>query len=258
MSGIPSGTYGPRSLVSSIGFIDSCVGLLTAVIGGLATVSMFDEHHPVMGVVAVLATVAAIVLLFVRIVRQYRDEVQRDNPHALEGCIHTVWTLLKQSADARSPGARIRGTIHVPVGVGIEQVLLQVVDYVGDERKRKSSAGRKFPVHCGVIGQAFCTGEMAFGERKNDNYNKYLDELVKDWAYTQDQALELDKDANSWLAIPIVRRPGNSTSFTVDCIVYFDSTSRGFFDDEKLALAVSSCAGITHFIDQYYRGSTKA
>ena len=97
--------------------------------------------------------------------------------HALEGALHVLNQCLREtSAASGTPDPRLRLTIHVPTDDG--QHLVQLLDYVGDQRK-KNTQGRKTRANCGVIGEALRNKCLSRGSREDPNYERYVEELVK-------------------------------------------------------------------------------
>ena len=145
-------------------------------------------------------------------------------------------------------GHGLRLTVHKPVKGGSE--LEQVIEYVGDQRCGKPSAGRRFPSQSGIIGEAFRNCETVVGDRIKPDYENYVKELVGKWHYVEKEARTRNPASMSWLAIPLVSE-GEPKS--VAGVVYADSTLPGFFDEDKVYVAQVSCAGIARFVESRYK-----
>jgi len=165
--------------------------------------------------------------------------------------MHALHGILVQDPEKQFPKAKLRMTIHVPIEKGGRTQLRQVMHYVGDGRADKT-AGREFVIHSGVIGEAYRTKHMSFGDRKNDDYEAYIKELVDDWAYSETDARMLNRDTNAWLAIPLSGIDVKTGGTVVSGVVYFDSTARQFFDDARKAVAAAACEGIALFVQRRY------
>jgi hypothetical protein len=174
----------------------------------------------------------------------WREYTRRDDLHELAGCLHTLYAvLLSDYPDDRDP--RLRLTIHVPVDGG--QHLMQVLDYVGDDRGGHT-ANRRFPIQSGITGRAFREGEMFVASRENDDYESYVQELVRLWSFTEGDARETDPATMAWLAIPLIDISTN----LIEGVLYADSTDRAFFTESRQVLALHAAAGIAIFVGRRY------
>src|ERR1700730_16853110 len=115
-----------------------------------------------------------------RIGTHWWETESKQTPHDLEGCLHALHAILSIPSEEKDKiEPRLRITIHVPTEDG--QELEQVLEYVGDQRK-KGTAGQKFSVRSGIIGRVFREKEPCLiAQRKNPDHAQYVDELVKEW-----------------------------------------------------------------------------
>ena len=164
--------------------------------------------------------VAAFLLMALAVTKaaiQWRQKSVRDSPHELEGCLYTLYDILVAGSRA-DPGLRV--TVHVPRGDG--KNLIQVVDYVGSQRKRKTS-GRLTPISCGITGRAYRTKEPADLQRASDNTEEYIRVLVASQGFTDEQARNVDHSTMSGYAAPLLSADGS-----VAGIVYRGRDLAGF------------------------------
>lgn len=161
--------------------------------------------------------------------------------HALEGALHVLnQCLLDTSASSTAPPPKLRLTIHVPTPDG--QHLVQLLDYVGDQRRKKTK-GRKTRANCGVIGEALRTKGMSRGSREDPDYERYISELITRWHFTEEDARNLDAASMAWLALPITDGQGK-----VAGVLFADSVDKGFFTDDRSLVAMTAATGIAEFV----------
>lgn len=162
---------------------------------------------------------------------------RKDSTHELEGCLHTLRAVLAP------PHSRLRLAIHVPVG----DMLEQVTEYIGDKPKR-GRIGRQYPANAGIIGKAYRERDVFVGRRVNDDYDAYIQELVKDWNYTEERARLLNPGAMEWMAVPFY----DAERQRVDAVLYLDANERHFFSSERQEIVLSAVSGIAVFIGRRY------
>ena len=167
--------------------------------------------------------------------------------HELEGCLETLRATLTETGV--DPVPHLRLTIHKPVDAG--QKFEQVLEYVGATRRSKPpQAGRRFPSQSGITGRALRRATTIVADRVNENVDKFVQELVDDWAYTKADARRTNASIYSWLAIPLIEIDGDDR-FVIG-IVYLDCDRREFFTPERIRLAQAACGGIAQFVARRY------
>jgi putative methionine-R-sulfoxide reductase with GAF domain len=164
---------------------------------------------------------------------------REESPHELQGCLQTLHSILLSGSNAE-----LRITIHVPVP---GDLLEQIMNYVG-ESAEKHTEGRRFPVTCGIAGQAFRCKNAVFADRTNQNHAAFIDELKKNWGFTEVAARACNPDAMSWCAIPLESGKDN----TIEGVIYFDCNQRAFFTPSRQDIAIMAAAGIARFIKKRY------
>jgi len=141
---------------------------------------------------------------------------------------------------------RIRITVLIPVNNGRD--LEQVLDYVGDARGGKT-AGRVFPAQSGIAGRAFREKVPWRATRSESEYGSYVQELIRRWQYTEQDAKSRDQEARSWMAIPLV----DESTRRVEAIVYLDGVTENLFFSNLISdLAQHACAGIALYATLRY------
>lgn len=173
------------------------------------------------------------------------EEYGREKAHELEACLHCLLALLSNPSTAQ---AKLRLTIHIPTSD--KHKYQQALPYVGDQR-RQGGVGRTFPIHCGIVGKALREGKAYALDRKTVDTEEFIHELVKDYAYTDEDARKLDKSAQSWLAIPLLEPTGDGKG-KVHGVLYADATVKGFFDEKRIALAMHAAVGMMAFVIERY------
>lgn len=226
-----SGTL-PAEIVHAI------CGVALVIAGGL-TRNDAPGWFVVMVVVVGFAQLGASI---VKVLATVKAENNEDQIHSLEGCLHTLHAFLMETVhDDTDPGIRI--TIHVPTKKGDE--LIQVLDYIGNQRATKT-AGRRFKVQSGIIGLAYREGKVLCASRVKASHEEFVRELVTTWGYSESDARKINPATMSWLAVPLC--PAGKTK--ADAVVYVDSLLPGFLEQsERQALVATACDGIARFVD---------
>jgi hypothetical protein len=196
---------------------------------------------------ALIGTFIVFLAAVFKCILSYREEkkYKANRINALEGGLYTICSILSDDATDRDKIA-LRSTIHVPVKEN--KYLQQIVEYVGFKRTSKSAIGREFPVQSGIIGKAYREkSEYLVANRKSDNYEDYVQELVRVWNYTEQQARDLNPAAMSWMAVPLLDNE------EVIAVVFLESHKQNFFDDEeKQKLILYACIGLARFVTERY------
>jgi hypothetical protein len=196
---------------------------------------------------AVGAFVCAVTLA--KIVATIVKQGMAESRHDLEGCLHTLHSILTDGVE-QEHGLRI--TVHVPVVRKKNKMLQQVTEYVGDPRgnHRGKSAGRVLASNKGIIGRALgsATTDCLVASRDTENLPTYIAALQEEWHFTEVEARRLDASAMSWMTIRLKDGEGN-----VQGIVYCDSILKDFFTEERQGLAIATCAGIARFVRKRYK-----
>jgi hypothetical protein len=154
----------------------------------------------------------------------WKKSSKKESTHELEGCLHTLHATL-----AARDNVELRITIHVPVKNG--QELEQVMDYVGGKNE-KPTAGRRFPSQSGIAGAAFRMKKAIYGIRANDDHQKFIEELVKDWHYTRHDPEQCNLNAKTWFAIPLE----SADNGNVEGIIFLDCDDKDFITQEPVVI----------------------
>jgi len=187
------------------------------------------------------ATIAVWIFATVKHVLGLAEARRKESVHELEGCLHTLHAVLEPSSC--NPPVTLRLAIHVPVG----EMLEQVTEYIGVNPKQ-GRIGRRFPANAGITGKAYRENVMLVGRRANDDYEMYLQELIKEWNYTPDQARQLNPAAMEWMAVPF----HDVDRGRVDAVLYLDASKRDFFTPDRQGLVLLAVSGIAVFIGKRY------
>ncbi|BCS30820.1 hypothetical protein TBR22_A00200 [Luteitalea sp. TBR-22] len=171
-------------------------------------------------------------------------DARRESIHELRGCLMTLHALLVES-DRAGEEARVglRLTVHVPTADHRE--LVQVLDYVGDGRGGRT-AGRRLPVHCGIAGHVYRTGDAYHARREDADYEAYVRDLVEQWAYSEPQARKVDAASMSWMAVPL------GAGRRLEGILYLDSRDPGFFNEARQDLILRAAVGVARYVAERY------
>ncbi len=230
--------------------------IIVALITGLNF--YYDPTKPkVLALVLFGAAVWLTLATFFKVRRAEAKDQERKrltSPDGLLGCVMVLYQVLrshKGTAEGADP-AKLRLTIHrvVPTKTNVSGAetleLEQVLPYVGAEG---GEAGRRFSKRSGIIGFVLRDKRPYAAERQNEGHEEFVDELVKNWSYTQAEARALTSDRQAWMAVPVFDRDKNEE---VGGIVFLDSCDKNYFDDATILLITHACAGITDYIDKRY------
>jgi hypothetical protein len=175
---------------------------------------------------------------------------QDQSVHDLEGCLHTLETILlgPDLEPSRRSAAGLRLTIHVPDGKGN---LVQAMNYVGDQRG--GGAGRSMPENVGIVGQAYRQArlepalQVLEDHRTTENYDDFVNQMVSDYGFSPEAARQLNAATMSWLAIAIPHHDGR-----VEGVLYCDSKQADFFIDARREDVLHATVGIAYFVGLRY------
>src|SRR5262249_24367409 len=108
--------------------------------------------------------------------------------------------------------------------------------------------GRTFSIRSGVIGKAVRARGVVMVMRQSDEYEAFVDELVREWAYTEHDARKLSSDRRSWMAVPVF-----DSGSVVCAVVYLDSNQTDFFTPELQQIILDASGGIATYVNEAYR-----
>jgi hypothetical protein len=196
---------------------------------------------------AALAAACALITCGLTITRAgvaWAKQVKRESLHELRGCLMTLHALLVES-DCPGEEARVglRLTVHVPSRNHEE--LVQVLDYVGDTRGGRT-VGRRLPVHCGIAGHVYRTGDAYHAQRQDADYEAYVRDLIEQWAYSEPQARKVNPASMSWMAVPL------SSGNRIEGILYLDAREPGFFTEARQDLILRAAVGVARYVAERY------
>jgi len=97
------------------------------------------------------------------------------------------------------------------------------------------------------IGKAVREKSVFAASRQSGDYEQFLSELVRDWAYTEADARQLSPDRRAWMAVPIFAPKAEVVGVT-----YLDSNQTGFFTPELQQLIFDACGGIATYVKEVY------
>ena len=179
---------------------------------------------------------------------QDREQRRREEYDGLLGALHVLYAAVSARTGIDRHDGRLRVTIHRVVPPSgkrkAAEELEQLLPYVGGPG---SDAGRRFSIRSGVIGKAVREKSVFAASRRSEDYEQFLSELVRDWAYTEADARQLSPDRRAWMAVPIF-----SPKAEVVGVTYLDSNQTGFFTPELQQLIFGACGGIATYVKEVY------
>jgi hypothetical protein len=243
--GIPRSSRGIRSFFIQAAPYDFALAALACIPGVVGAWKFFDENRPGPAWICLIVAVLGFVVAFIKTSVLWWFKPEDQPPHDLAGSLYALHGILMADVGAdKEPGLRL--TIHVPKDNDAN--LEQVIDYVGNSRCEKTSE-RTFSVHCGIIGQAFRKKTALVAARKNDNYDKYIAELVSEWGYKEADARKLDASSMAWMAVPLHSQHDHGK---VVGIVYLDAKDKDFFTEIRQNQVLLACTGIAKWVGMRY------
>lgn len=181
---------------------------------------------------------------------QDRERKRSDEYDGFRAALHVLFAAVCCRcgiAEGDRSGGRVRLTLHrvVPRGKGHPpEELEQLLPYLGGPG---SPPGRRFSIRSGIIGRAARERASIAATRQNDGYEAFVRELVRNWAYTEEDARSLSADRRAWMAVPILGTRG-----VLSAVVYLDSTDPAFFTQEVQDLVINCCEGIATYTMEAY------
>lgn len=103
----------------------------------------------------------------------------------------------------------------------------------------------------GIAGHVYRTRESFAAERFEEDYEGYVDELIREWHYIERDARKLNPATRAWMAVPL-KAPSTSR---IQGILYLDSTDRDFFTAARQRLVIDAAYGVALFVVRRYPNS---
>lgn len=179
---------------------------------------------------------------------QDAKEDQTKGHDGLIAALHIVHSMVARAGKLITTEQRqtLRVTFHrVVPPLERSEHIEQIVPYVGGVG---SEPGRTFSIRSGITGCAIREKAVFVMSRSSEKYEDYVNELVREWSYTEADAKKMTTDRFSAMAVP-VRGRGQE----VLGVVYLDSSSKEFFSsDEIQQTVVAACVGVTDYIGERY------
>jgi hypothetical protein len=233
-----------RTIAYTSQVYDVLIALTALAAGTTGVVSLLSAGRVGAAWLAASCAVLTCVLTVTRAGVTWARQARRESLHELRGCLMTLHALLVET-DRTEEEARVglRLTVHVPTRDNRE--LLQVLDYVGDGRGGKT-AGRRLPVHCGIAGHVYRTGDAYHARREDADHEDYVRDLVTQWAYSEPQARKVDPSSMSWMAVPL------GTGRRIEGILYLDARDPDFFTEARQDLILRASVGVARYVAERY------
>jgi hypothetical protein len=224
--------------------------LVTGAVGAL--VSLGDPAKRTLGWWLAGATGWLVLASAVKVLHAAAQDRDRKRVKQYDGLRGSLWVLyesVRRAAGLENPwDGTLRITIHRVVSAGKDhggvEELEQLLPYVGGTG---APAGRRFSIRSGVIGKAVREKKVIAVVCESESYQGFLKELIREWAYTEDEARKLTPDRRAWMAVPIL-----AADESVAAVVYLDSSVRDLFTPALVQLIVNGCHGTTSYVREVY------
>lgn len=224
--------------------------LVTAAVGAL--VNLADPAKRTLGWWLAGATAWLALASVVKVLHaaaQDRERKRGEDYAGLRGALHVLYECIRRGAGVHTTGdGTLRATIYraerpavsCPAGQELEQLL----PYIGGIG---GAPGRRFSIRTGIIGKAAREKRLVAVDRKSKEYPEFVEELVCDWGYTEEEAHAIRSDRQTWMGVPVLG-PDQS----VAAVVYLDSSVPGFFSEDVQQLVGNLCSGVAAYIAEAY------
>ncbi|HEV3050496.1 MAG TPA: hypothetical protein VGX50_09320 [Longimicrobium sp.] len=224
--------------------------LVTAAVGAL--VNLDDPAKRTLGWWLAGATAWLALASIVKVLHAAAQDRDRNRVREYDGLRGSLWVLyetVRQAAALTTSGdGALRVNIHRVVPAEgksrASEWLEQLLPYIGG---MGGAPGRTFSIRSGIIGRAVRVKAPFSSTRKGQAHPDFISEVIRDWCYTEEDALALAPDRQSWMAVPIVRTNGDVTA-----VVCLDSNIPGFFSDRVQEIVLNCCRAITAYIVEAY------
>lgn len=246
---IPRVKHWAWRILTSGQFYDALIAIFAATAGVVASQKLLVDGWRVAGWLVAVSAFGVCALSILRAIVIYRQQAKKDSLHELEGCLMVIHAILAEddALDCQNETG-LRLTVHVAIS---DHQLQQVLEYVGDERGGRCTAGRVFTMQSGIAGHVYRTREPFAAERFEEGYEGYVSELIRDWSYIEKDARKLSPATRAWMAVPLIV-PSTSK---IQGILYLDSTCRNFFTATRQRLVIDAAYGVARFVARRYSKS---
>jgi putative methionine-R-sulfoxide reductase with GAF domain len=245
--------YQRRWFVESLAVIPPIITIAVATVPNFA-----DPAKERLGFLLAGAAVWLLVASIAKVLLAYRQDKEEKSKqeydgllgtlHVLYGSVRTHLKIPEQGEEDKQRAHNLRVTIHrvVPNAKdGQDPVELeQMLPYVGGGGK---GSGRRFSIRSGIIGRAAREKTPYASSRTSDDHAAFIEEMKREWSYTEQDALTLTHDRQAWMAVPIFGKTGS-----VVAVVYLDSKQRNAFDKPAQTVVLNCCTGVTSYITERY------
>jgi hypothetical protein len=226
--------------------------ILAAAIGAL--VSLSDRHKRAFGWWLAAGALWLVVASIAKVLHARAEDRQRkrtDEHDGLRAALHVLFATVCRTAgisEEERTGGRLRLTVHRVVTKGksepVEE-LEQLLPYMGGTG---NPPGRRFSIRSGIIGAAARRKAAIVAVRGCAEHEGFVQELMRDWAYTETDARRLTPDRHTWMAVPLMNGGGATVA-----VVYLDSRDPWFFTESLQDLILAVCGGINTYTLEAYR-----
>lgn len=204
---------------------------------------------------AVIGSIGAVMVILIAVVKLAQgwdkdaEESELAKHHDLRAAMHLIHGFVRhQQGFHRRDKNKLRVTIHRVIrpkkkGESPEYIE-QMVNYVGGQ---EDGAERRFSIRSGITGKAIREKVTLVASRNNDDIEAYIQEMISEWSFTEEDARKLTLTRNSFMAVPIKYKGEEVTG-----VVYLDSNDKDFFTPEVQNQVISACGGLATFLDERY------
>lgn len=220
--------------------------VLAAAAGALTSLS--DRHRRALGwwlLAGVAWLVGASVGKVLHARSEDRSRRRTDEHDGLRAALHVLFAMVCRTAGIMAHeqnSGRLRLTIHRVVANGkaaSPEELEQLLPYMGGPG---NPPGRRFSIRSGIIGLAARRKAAQVARRKSSDHHQFVDELIDEWAFTEQDARKVTHDRQAWMAVPVL-----GAANTTVAVVYLDSEDPEIFTDGVQEVVLAACKGIRRY-----------
>jgi hypothetical protein len=206
----------------------------------------------------IVVAVVVFACLILKSIRSYRKSRKYEPPEQPQELAMWASTLHQQLRSLRKDIGEHDGSIRVTIlkvhrhpRHGGPDELEQIVDYVGGPGGK---VGRRLSARAGVSGAAARLNRPhpIGAQRKSMDESEAVQEFIRRWGFTHEEALQLSPGRRAWMSVPIFA-DGRAIG-----VVYLDSGQADIFvaDGQKIANAViAQCKHLVNHVARLYGGS---
>lgn len=201
----------------------------------------------ILGGVCAWLLVASVLKVLAAKAQDAKEDMAKGHDGLL-AALHVVHSVVARAGQlaAGEESNSLRVTFHrVVPPLDSSEHIEHIVPYVGGDG---GEPGRTFSIRSGLTGRAIREKAVFVMSRQSEKYEDYVNELVREWSYTEADAKKLTIDRFSAMAVPVRGRGQDVLG-----VVYLDNSAKNFFASTAMQeTVVAACVGVADYIGERY------